>query len=217
MTKSQNNPISVLIVDDHPPLRAGLRAMLEKAPDICVVGETGNGNEALEMLAELRPRIVLLDLKMPDFSPAQFEKWARNNYPKTVTLVLTGHDRNAYLVTMMEAGVAAYLDKTISSEQLISSIRRAARGESLFDRTQYERANRWRQEVSKKWDRLSGREREVLKMLTEGLDNHTIAASLNIKVGTVEKHLTSIYQKLSVTSRAEAMVWWSERGGDFRN
>ncbi len=76
--------ISVLIVDDHPPLRAGVRAMLEKTDDIYVIGEAGDGDEAGRLLAELRPNIILLDLQMPNFSPSAFEKWARENYPETV-------------------------------------------------------------------------------------------------------------------------------------
>jgi CheY-like chemotaxis protein len=122
MTTPKSNKISVLIVDDHPPLRAGVRVRLEKAPYICVVGEAGNGDDAKKILAELRPKIVLLDLKMPNFSPADFEKWARENYPETVPLVLTGHDRDAYLSTMLAAGAAGYLDKTLRAGQLISSI-----------------------------------------------------------------------------------------------
>ena len=100
--------------------------MLEKTDDIYVVGEAGNGDEAEELLDELRPNIILLDLKMPDFSPSAFEKWARENYPETITLVLTSHDRDAYLANMMDAGAVGYLDKEVWAEQLIEAIRRAA-------------------------------------------------------------------------------------------
>src|SRR5215213_4214826 len=111
MTSQRIKKISVLIVDDHPPLRAGVRAMLEKTDDIYVIGEAESGDEAKKLLVELRPNIILLDLKMPGFSPAAFEKWARENYPQTVTLVLTAHDRDAYLANMMDAGAVGYLDK----------------------------------------------------------------------------------------------------------
>jgi DNA-binding NarL/FixJ family response regulator len=86
MSMQNGTKISVLIVDDHPPLREGIRAILEKTPDIYVVGEAENGDEAKRLLAELRPDIILLDLKMPGFSPTEFETWARENYPKTATL-----------------------------------------------------------------------------------------------------------------------------------
>jgi DNA-binding NarL/FixJ family response regulator len=118
--------ISVLIVDDHPAFRAGIRAILEKTSDIYVAGEAGNADEAGRLLDEVRPRIILLDLKIPGFSPSEFEKWAREHYPETITLVLTAHDRDAYLASMMEAGTVGYLDKNMRGEQLISSIRRAA-------------------------------------------------------------------------------------------
>lgn len=132
MSKHTEKKISVLIVDDHPPLWAGVRVMLEKTPDIYVVGEAESGEDAEKLLDELRPNIILLDLKMPNFSPSAFEKWARENYPETITLVLTAHDRDAYLASMMEAGAVGYLDKEARAEQLIEAIRRAASGESLF-------------------------------------------------------------------------------------
>src|SRR5574342_606461 len=116
MSTQAANKISVLIVDDHPPLRAGIRAILEKTSDIYVVGEAGSGNEAEKLLDELRPKVIRLDLKMPNFSAAAFEKWARENYPETITLVLTAHDRDFYLAGMMDAGVAGYLDKSERAE-----------------------------------------------------------------------------------------------------
>jgi DNA-binding NarL/FixJ family response regulator len=157
---SAQNPkrISVLIVDDHPPLRAGVRAILEKASDINVVGESVNGEEAEKLLAELRPDLILLDLKMPGFSPSAFEKWVRENYPETITLVLTGHGNDAYLASMMDAGAVGFLDKEVQADQLISSIRLAVSGEILFDEKQQKRAEKWRKEVKEKWDRLSERE-----------------------------------------------------------
>ncbi len=118
---------------------------------------------------------------------------------------------------MLDAGATAYLDKTLRAGQLISAIRRAARGEFLFDKAQLERVSRWRREVSGKWDSLSPREREILQMLTGGLDNNAISTFLGIKNNTVEKHLTNLYRKLGVTSRADAIIWWLDKGGDFRN
>src|SRR5215208_4687616 len=136
MSISSVKSISVLIVDDHLLLRTGVRLILEKTSDIYVVGEAGNGAEAGKLLDELRPNIILLDLKMPDFSPSTFEKWARENYPEIITLVLTAHDRDAYLAHMMDAGVAGFLGKEMVAEQLINAIRRAASGENLFDEQQ---------------------------------------------------------------------------------
>jgi DNA-binding NarL/FixJ family response regulator len=208
---SNHHTITVLIADDHEMTRKGIRAFLEQSPDIDVVGEAGDGDQLKELVAHLHPQILLLDLIMPNLSPAELEKWVRSNHPETITLVLTSHDRDAYLSSMMEAGVSGYLDKKLRAGQLISAIRRAACGEFIFDKEQMARARRWREDVSRKWESLSGRERRVLQMLTEGAKNKAIADALDITVNTVEKHLENIYRKLGVRSRAEAIHWWVEK------
>jgi len=207
MTTHLPRKISVLIVDDHPPLRAGVRAMLEKTPDIHVIGEAGNGEEAEKLLDELRPNIILLDLKMPGFSPSAFEKWARENYPETITLVLTAHDRDAYLAQMMDAGAVGYLDKEMRAEQLIDGIRRAAGGEILFDQAQFARVAHWREEIREKLDQLTPREHGMLELLKNGLDNKSIAQNLNISVKTTMYHMTNLFRKLQVKNRQEATIW----------
>jgi len=206
--------ITVLIVDDHPPTRAGIRAMIEQAPDIHVVGEADNNDEAQRLLCELRPKIVLLDLIMPDFSPSNFERWARENYPETITLVLTAHDRDAYLASMIDAGAAGYLDKKLRAEQLISAIRHAADGETYFSDEQLIRVQKWKHEVIEKWENLTSREQELLNRLAKGESNKTIAKSLNITLKTVEFHMTSILKKLNMNSRDEVIVWILEHGLD---
>lgn len=191
--------------------RKGIHAFLDQAPDIQVIEEAEDGNQIKELVACLRPQILLLDLIMPNHSPTDLEKWVRTNYPETITLVLTSHDRDAYLANMIEAGVAGYLDKKLRAGQLISAIRRAACGEFIFDKEQLERSRRWREEVSTKWESLSERERKVLQMLTEGTKNKAISAALGITINTVEKHLENIYRKLGVKSRTEAIHWWVEK------
>ena len=215
MTVKIQKKISVLIVDDHPPLRAGVRAMLEKTSDIYVVGEAENGDEARRLLDEMRPNIILLDLKMPNFSPSVFEKWARENYPETITLVLTAHDRDAYLANMIDAGAVGFLDKETRAEQLIEAIRRAASSENLYDEMQKKRARKWHEEVETKWNSLSEREKRVLRLLVEGMSNKDISSNLCISAKTVDKHLERIYQKLEVTSRAKSVLWGTEHMGDF--
>lgn len=215
MTTQSPRKISVLLVDDHPPLRAGIRAMLETTSDIYVIGEAGNSDEAEKLLDELRPDIILLDLKMPGFSPSAFEKRARENYPETLTLVLTAHDRDAYLAGMMDAGTVGFLGKETKAEQLISAIRRAASGENLYDEWQKNRARQWHEEVEKKWNSLSKRERQVLRLLADGLSNKDVSSKLSITVKTLDKHLEKTYQKLGVASRTEAVLWGKENMGDF--
>jgi two-component system nitrate/nitrite response regulator NarL len=215
LNKQKAPKISVLLVDDHPPIRSGIRAMLEKTPDICIVGEAQNEAEARRLLDDLRPRIILLDLVMPGFSPAKFEKWARQTYPETITLVLTGHDRDYLLATMMEVGVAGYLDKRIRPEGLIDAIRRAVHGERLFTDAQELRAERWRRDVQEKWNNLSDLEKKILRWLATGATHKYIAAQLQINPKTFEKHLEKIYRTLGVGSGTEAAIWYSEHAEEF--
>ncbi|MEO0248363.1 MAG: response regulator transcription factor, partial [candidate division WOR-3 bacterium] len=193
--------ITLVLADDEPLARAGIRDILAQADDIEVLAEAQDGSEAQRLVAELRPHILLLDLKMPGPSPAELEAWVRQNYPQTITLILTAHDRDAYLAAMMEAGAAAYLTKAAPGDRLIASIRRAARGEALFDAEQRERVKRWKEEVAAKWERLTPRERDVLCLLAQGADNKEIAAALAISVKTVESHVTHILETLGVVSR----------------
>jgi len=215
MTIQNEKNISVLIVDDHPATRAGIRAMIEKTTDMYVTGEAQDGEEARRLLAELHPNVILLDLVMPGFSPSAFEKWARENYPESITLVLTSHDRDAYLASMIEAGAAGYLDKSICEASLVDAIRRAASGQTLFDEHQKRRAQRWHEDIRKKWNSLSKREREILRLLGMSATNKFISKELQITPKTVEKHLERIYQKLGVTSRSEAALWGNEHVRDF--
>lgn len=215
MSTQATKKISVLIVDDHPPLRAGVRAILEKTDDIYVIGEAGNGEDAKELLEILHPNIILLDLKMPNFSPSTFEKWARENYPETITLVFTAHDRDAYLASMMDAGAVGYLDKEARAEQLVEAIRRAASGESLYDEQQKSRAQKWHEDIEKKWSSLSERERQILRLMAEGASNKEISSKLSVTESTVEKHLERIYEKLGVSVRAKAVIWGIQNCMDF--
>ncbi len=199
--------IRVLIADDHPVTRRGIHADLEKAPGIQVVGEAADGEEAKKLVAELDPHILLLDLVMPGTRPSEVEAWVRKHSPETITLVLTAHDRDDYLVEMLDAGVAGYLNKKETGERLIQAIHCAARGDVLITGGQLARASRWREKVGKRWESLTGRERQVLRLLAKGAGNTAIAERLSIQARTVEYHVTNILKKLGVVSRLEAAMW----------
>ncbi len=200
--------IAVILADDHPVARAGIRTMLQTAPDIQIVGEAQDGYEAQALAAQLRPDILLLDLQMPGPRPAEVERWVRTHDPQTVTLVLTAHDRNAYLSAMLDAGVVGYLRKEDTTDtRLIEAIRRAAAGAMLFDAAQLERARRWRETVGVRWRSLTERERQVLTLIAQGQTDHEIAEALGLKVKTVSNHVGQILEKVGATSRTEAALW----------
>jgi DNA-binding NarL/FixJ family response regulator len=202
--------ITILIADDHPIIRAGIRALLEHDPEMKVVGEAQDGDETRRLVAQLRPQVLLLDLRMPGMSAAELEKWVRTHYPPTITLVLTAHDRDAYLASMMDAGAAGFLEKNAPDSQLILAIRRAVRGEILFSNEQFNRVRKWREQEGAQWKSLTKREREVLSLLAQGLDNVNISQALHISVKTTAYHITHILQKLQATSRQEAIVWFNK-------
>jgi DNA-binding NarL/FixJ family response regulator len=202
--------ISVLIVDDHPLLRTGVRALIEKTPDLCVAGEAENGDEAKKLLDELRPNVILLDLKIPHFSPTEFQEWVQKTHTETTTLVLTAHDRDIYLVGMMDRGAVGLADKSARAETLIAHIRDAASGKLLFTPEQVERAIKWRRDVGDKWAKLTEREREVLLLMEQGLSNKAIAEQLGITLKTVAFRVSAIFDRLDVGSRHEAVAWYQK-------
>jgi two-component system, NarL family, response regulator NreC len=199
--------IRIIVADDEPLARAGIRALLMHAEDLEVVGEAQDGFEAQRMVEELEPNILLLDYKMPGPRPAELERWVRENHPRTATLILTAHHHESRLAEMMAAGVAGYLTKGISETALIDSIRLAAQGGIHFDKEQFQQAEKWTAEVGKKWESLSKREREVLKLLAIGAGNPYITSTLKISTRTAEGHIRSVLVKLKVDTRHQAAAW----------
>lgn len=209
-TKTVNSPqkTTVLLADDHPSTRMGIRALLAQASDIEIVGEAQCGAEVYALMMDIEPKILILDVVMPSSCPNEVINWVRKNHPETVTLILTSHDdHDAYLAATMEAGAVGYLSKSKWASQLINDIRRAARGEILFSNEQVLRATRWREQVGNKLYLLTSREKEILKMLAKGLDNKEIAHALNITVKTAMNHITNLMTKIQVHSRQRAAIW----------
>ena len=136
-------PIHVVIADDHPVTREGVRAALESAADIDVIGVAKDGREAQELVEALQPDILLLDLVMPGPRPADIERWVRHNHPETITLILTAHDRDYYLAETVKAGAVGFLTKEKAPQQLIAAIRRAAQGDVLLTPDQLARIQAW--------------------------------------------------------------------------
>lgn len=210
MNKVSDKPmktITILIADDEPLARAGIRSVLLQVEDFEVIGEARDGFEVQELVPKLHPKIALLDYRMPGPGAYYLEKWIREQYPQTTALVLTAHDRDGYLSEVVASGMAGFLLKNEKAERLIQAIRTAAAGTPLFTEEQIERAQKWKRDVAAKWQTLSPREREVLQHLAQGKENKAIAKSLSISLKTVEFHVTNILKKLDVLSREEAIVW----------
>ena len=205
--KKSSTKIRLVLADDEPLARAGIRAILSRAEDIEVVGEAQDGFETQRLVAELHPNILLLDYQMPGPRPADLERWVRENYSETATLVLTAHDHQSHLAVMLEAGAAGYLTKGVSENRLIDSIRLAARGVVHFNKEQLSIVQHWNKETGQKWKSLSKRERQILKLLALGAGNRFIADELSISLRTAEDHVLNILSKLEVDTRQEAATW----------
>lgn len=212
--QTEDEKITVLLADDHPVTRAGIRAILNTAPDIQVIGEAASGFDVQRMVGELLPQVLLLDLQMPGPRPSELEAWVRQHYPEVVTLVLTAHSRDAYLATMMDAGVAGFLSKGDSEHHLIESIRRVAKGDMLFSKEQVERAVRWRTVAGNSWYSLTERQRDVLRLVARGMQNARIADELGVTTKTVAFHMTKIMKSLGVSTRSEAVAWMIQNAPD---
>ena len=199
--------IRVLIVDDHPVVRNGLRAFLNAQPDIVVVGEASEGEGALRQIEALRPDVVLLDCCLPGPEGPAVATAIRERHPTVSVLALSAYDDDRLLWGMWAAGAVGYVLKDAPLERILAAVRAAGRGEPRFWPEQVERALRWWEETGRKWESLTEREREVLVRMAEGKSNREIAADLWISEKTVEKHVGRILEKLGVNTRIEAAIW----------
>ncbi len=203
-------PIRVLLADDHPVLRVGLRALLEQEPDIVVVGEASSGEEALARAASLRPDVVVLDCQMPDRSGPEVARQMRQRGLSGRVLALSAYQTDAYIREMLGAGAAGYLLKEEAPEVIVRAIREVARGGEYFSPAVAAKAAAWAR--GERPGGLTERELEVLRCMAEGLSNKEIAARLHMTERTVAFHVSNILQKLGVVSRVEAVVWAKDRG-----
>jgi DNA-binding NarL/FixJ family response regulator len=203
-------PIRVLIADDHPVVRAGLQGMLLGQPDIQVVGEAVTGAEAIALTEQLRPNVVLMDLRMPELDGVSATVRIRERQPQTHVLVLTTYDGDADILRAIEAGATGYLLKDTPRDDLFRAIRAAAKGESFLTPTVATRLiGRVRAPVE---DSLSDREVEVLTLVAQGASNKEVAKQLWISEATVKTHLIHIFGKLGVSDRTAAVTVGLERG-----
>jgi len=201
------SPIRVLLADDHPVVRHGIRALLERAGDIEIAGEAANGAEILDLAGKVAPDIVLLDMELPDIEGTQVARQMQQLYPNIKILALSAHDDTFYIKGVLESGAVGYLMKDEAPEMILEAVRGVARGDmGWVSRRVSAHITSWVQSVKSGEIKLTSREEDVLRLVVAGKTNQAIAAELGISEKTVEKYMGVIFTKLNVSSRVEAAV-----------
>jgi len=204
--------IRVLIADDHALVREGTRRMLEQEADMQVVGEAGDGEETVKLACELKPDVAIVDISMPKLDGIEATKQIKERCPSVTILILSAYDDDQFIFSLLEAGAAGYLLKSIRSRELVDAVRAVQAGESVLHPAIAKKVlNRFvstggKPQAAKLADVLSDREKEILRLATKGLSNADIAKELYLSVRTVQGHLGHIFNKLQVGSRTEAVV-----------
>jgi DNA-binding NarL/FixJ family response regulator len=195
----------VVLADDHPMIRAGINNLLKKAPDIEVVGEAANGAEAIQLVDDLKPDVLLLDVEMPVIKGVEVARRLQAAGSPVRILVLSAHDDRQYILGMLACGVAGYLTKEEGLERIVDAIRHVAQGEQGWvSQSVEDEVSTLNEQDRPKANELTEREVEILNRLVEGKSNAKIAAELGLSVKTIEKHMSSVFTKLKVSSRVEA-------------
>jgi two-component system response regulator DegU len=207
------SPIRVVLADDHPVVRGGIRSLLERAADISIVGEASTGGEALRLVEEMSPDILLLDMELPDVKGIEVAQQLRQMGSTVKILVLSAHDDPFYIRELLESGASGYLVKEEAPETIVEAVRGVAHGEQGWvSRRIAAQMVSWIRRDEASEVKLTPRELEVLRLVVEGKTNQNIGVLLGISEKTVEKYLYSIFTKLEVTSRVEAAVYAVREG-----
>jgi DNA-binding NarL/FixJ family response regulator len=216
------DPLRVLIADDHPLFRSGLRALLCTVPDTAVAGEATTGEEAVALATELQPDVVVMDIQMPGISGIDATRRILDTIPHIGILVVTMFEDDYSVFAAMRAGAKGYVLKDTEEEDMLHAIRAVGKGEAIFSpaiarrvidfftgarRSEVERAV-----PARAFPELTSREREVLDLIAQGLNNPEIAAHLYLSPKTVRNHISNIFAKLQVADRSEAIVRAREAG-----
>jgi DNA-binding NarL/FixJ family response regulator len=213
----RNDPIRVLIADDHPVFRDGLRGLVERSVDLELAGEAENGAEAVSLAASARPAIVLMDLRMPEMSGIEATRRILETDPSIGVLILTMSEDDESLFAAMRAGARGYIPKDADSMELLQAIRAAAVGEAIFGASIARRmmdffASPRGPREADPFPELTEREHEILELIAQGRPNAQIAARLGITDKTVRNHVANVFSKLRVADRAQAIVRAREAG-----
>jgi DNA-binding NarL/FixJ family response regulator len=204
--------VRVLVVDDHPIVRAMVRLACDERDGLTVVGEAGDGNEALRLATELQPDVIVLDLILPGMNGLEVAQRLALDESTARILILTATDDKSAVFEALRLGVSGYVEKTASVDEIADAIQTVARGELVFSKELERRAQvqlgefaRKARETARALARLTPRERQVLALLAEGLSTRQIAKRLGLSDRTVESHIGNVYQKLDVRTRVQAL------------
>jgi DNA-binding NarL/FixJ family response regulator len=202
------DPIRVLLADDHAVVRTGIRQILEYAEDIKVVAEADNGEEAQRLIAEHVPDVAVLDIQMPKASGIEVTRWVRAKHRQVGILILTAYDDDPYVFAVLQAGANGYVLKTASPAEIIQAVRDVHAGKSALDAaiTHKVLERIAHQSEQPQVEPLSARELEVLTLVAQGYTNKAIGVQLGISDRTVQGHLAKIFNKLRASSRTEAVM-----------
>jgi two-component system, NarL family, response regulator NreC len=210
--------LRILLADDHIVMRTGLRALLERQPNLEVVGETENGRETVELVASLGPDVVVMDVAMPILNGIEATKTIVTQRPATAVVILSMHADESYVMRALKAGARGYLLKDSAAADLISAIQAVSQNKSFFSpkvshilAEDYVRVLKQKGAVDS-YDLLTGREREILQLLAEGKANKEVATALNISPYTVETHRRHILEKLNLHNPAELILYAVRKG-----
>ena len=214
--------IRVILAEDHAVVRQGTKHLLDRYPDIEVIGEAGDGEEAVALVKELKPDVALMDVRMPRMSGIEATRKIKAECPEVAVLALTAHDDDEYVFALLESGANGYLLKTAEIEELVKAIRAVHAGQPALDPlvtqkvvSQFMNGKSLPDvmaQVGDEMDGLTNRELEVLRMVAQGLTNKEVAQQLYISDRTVQAHLSSIFSKLQVSSRTEAVMYAIRKG-----
>ena len=204
--------IKILIAEDHVLVREGTRQILEQEPDLSVVAEAGDGEEAVRLSGTFRPSVAIIDINMPRLDGIEATKQIKTLYPDIAVLILTAYDDDQFVFRLLEAGAAGYLLKSVRGQEVVEAVRAVHAGESVLHPSIARKVlNRYARSISgaekqKPSEILTKREKEILELATQGLSNQEIANQLYLSLRTVQAHLGHIFNKLEVSSRTEAVV-----------
>ncbi|HEM6272237.1 TPA: response regulator transcription factor [Streptococcus suis] len=205
------NAIQVMLIDDHEMVRLGLKSYLNLQPDVEVVAEAGDGEEGLIKALEVKPDVVVMDLVMPKMTGVEATLALLKEWPQAQIVILTSYLDNEKIYPVLEAGARGYMLKTSSADEILSAIRKVARGEYAIE-TEVEKKVEHHKRYPDLHEDLTTREREILALLAKGYDNQRIADESFISLKTVKTHVSNILSKLAVSDRTQAVVYAFQHG-----